>query len=143
MNLEKARKLPISTGNTKKARLVNWAKFIDAETKEERKMLALSSPILELLNEKVIEITRSPEEQRLFDSRMKMRSDILTGLEVKFKQGFEEGLEKGIERGIERGIEKGRIEGLLETVKAMKEEGFSIEQIQKISGLTREEIERI
>ena len=48
-----------------------------AETIEERNMLALSSPILQLLNEKVVEITRTPEEQRRFDSRMKMRSDIL------------------------------------------------------------------
>ena len=48
-----------------------------SETMEERNMLALSSPILQLLNEKVVEITRTPEEQRRFDSRMKMRSDIL------------------------------------------------------------------
>ncbi len=77
LNLEKAKKLPISKEKTKEARLVNWAKFIDAETMEERNMLALSSPILQLLNEKVVEITRTPEEQRRFDSRMKMRSDIL------------------------------------------------------------------
>ena len=147
LNLEKAREMPISKEKTKEARLVNWAKFIDAETMEERNMLALSSPILKLLNEKVIEITRTPEEQRRFDSRMKMRSDILTGLEVKFKQGFEEGIEKGIEKGRDEGKregrEEGKREGLLETVKAMKKAGLSIEQIQKISGLTKKEIEKI
>ena len=102
-------------------------------------MLALSSPILQLLNEKVVEITRTPEEQRRFDSRMKMRSDILTGLEVRFKQGFQEGIEKGRDEG----IEKGKREGLLETVKAMKEMGLPIEQIQKISKLTITEIEKV
>ena len=135
LNLEKARDLPISKGTTKEERLINWAKFIDAETKEEREMLALSSPILELLNEKVIEITRTPEEQSLFDSRMKMRSDILTGFDVYFN--------KGIEKGRKEGREEGKREGLLETVKAMKEAGLSIEQIQKISGLTKKEIEKI
>ena len=139
LNLEKAKKLPISKEKTKEARLVNWAKFIDAETMEERNMLALSSPILQLLNEKVVEITRTPEEQRRFDSRMKMRSDILTGLEVRFKQGFQEGIEKGRDEG----IEKGKREGLLETVKAMKEMGLPIEQIQKISKLTITEIEKV
>ena len=59
-----------------------------AETMEERNMLALSSPILQLLNEKVVEITRTPEEQRLFDSRMKMRSDILGEIELNYNEGF-------------------------------------------------------
>ena len=43
LNLEKARELPISKGKTKEERLINWAKFIDSETMEEREMLSLSS----------------------------------------------------------------------------------------------------
>jgi len=91
--------LSISKGKTKEKRLINWAKFIDTETKEERKRLPLALPILELLNEKVIEITHTPEEQRLFDSRMKMRSDILTGVEVKFNEGMKKGIEEGRAEG--------------------------------------------
>ena len=140
LNLEKAKKLPISKEKTKEARLVNWAKFIDAETMEERNMLALSSPILQLLNEKVVEITRTPEEQRRFDSRMKMRSDILTGLEVRFKQGFQEGIEKGRKEGIETGIEKGSYNNKLETVKKAQVMGLPIEAIIELTGLTEAEI---
>ena len=102
-------------------------------------MLALSSPILELLNEKVIEITRSPEEQRLFDSRMKMRSDILTGLEVKFKEGIKLGIEKGIEKGREEGSYKAK----LETAKKLLDMGMPIENIAIATGLTQGEIEKL
>ena len=37
-------------------------------------MLARTSPVLKLLNEQIENITRTPEEERLFDSRMKMKS---------------------------------------------------------------------
>ena len=139
LNLEKAKALPISKGETKEERLINWAKFIDAETKEERNMLALASPILELLNEKVIEITRTPEEQRRFDSRMKMRSDILTGLEVKFN----EGMKKGIERGIEKGREEGSYDTKIETARNCLNLKMPIETITQITGLTQDEIEQL
>ena len=127
LNLEKARGLPISKGKTKEERLINWAKFIDTESKEERKMLALSSPILELLNEKVVEITRSPEEQSLFDSRMKMRSDILTGFDVYFN----------------RGIEKGSHAKAIETAKKLLDMGMSVENIAIATGLSEDEIEKL
>ena len=42
---------------------------------------------------------------------------------------------KGIEKGIEKGIKK--------TAKRMKNEGFAIDQIQKVTGLTRKEIEKL
>jgi len=135
LNLEKARGLPISKGKTKEERLINWAKFIDTESKEERKMLALSSPILELLNEKVIEITRSPEEQRLFDSRMKMRSDILTGFDVYFNRGMEKGREEGIEEGLRAKA--------IETAKKCLKMNMSVETIIELTGLKGEEIERL
>ena len=132
LNLEKAKKLPISKEKTKEARLVNWAKFIDAETMEERNMLALSSPILQLLNEKVVEITRTPEEQRRFDSRMKMRSDILGEIELNYNEGFEKGVKKGREEGV--------YNNKLETVKKAHVMGLPIEAIIELTGLTEAEI---
>ena len=139
LNLEKAKALPISKGKTKEERLINWAKFINADTKEERNMLALSSPILELLNEKVIEITRTPEEQRLFDSRMKMRSDILTGFDVYFNRG----IEKGREEGIEKGREEGSRTKAIETARNCLHLNMPIETIAQITGLTQDEINQL
>ena len=75
--------------------------MIDTNKKEERHMLATTSPIFKLLNEKIEEITRSPEEQRLFDARMKMRSDILGEMELNYEEGRNEGMKEGIEKGIQ------------------------------------------
>ncbi|MGP1520013.1 MAG: Rpn family recombination-promoting nuclease/putative transposase [Treponema sp.] len=147
LNLEKVRDLPICKGNTKQEHLINWMKIINAEDKEERKMLARTSPIFKLLNEKIEEITRSPEEERVFDSRMKMRSDILTEMEINYNEGIKKGIEKGIEQGREEGIEQGREEGsyakAVETARECLILKMEIETISKITGLTREEIEKL
>ena len=39
-----------------------------------------------------------------------------------------------------RGEQKGKIEGKLETARKMVEEGFSLDQIVRITGLTEEQI---
>ena len=135
LNLEKAGDLPIQKGNTKEERLINWMKFINSNKKGERSMIATTSPVLELLNEKIEQIIRSPEEQRLFESRMKMRSDILGGLEAKFNEGMRQGIEKGIERG---GYAK-----TIETAKNCLDLKIPLETIVQITGLKKEEIERL
>jgi len=69
------------------------------------------------------------------------------GIEKGIEEGLEEGLEKGLEKGIEKGIEKGLKEGILqnkiETAKKMLEENISLEIISKVTGLEKEEIEKI
>ncbi|GHT99446.1 hypothetical protein FACS1894142_7040 [Spirochaetia bacterium] len=44
----------------------------------------------------------------------------------------------GLAKGLAEGLAKGKAEGLAETARKMKEEGFSPEQIQRITGLSRE-----
>ena len=101
LNLARVKDLPITSGKTREEQLINWAKMIYTNKKEERHMLAITSPIFKLLNEKIEEITRSPEEQRLFDARMKMRSDIFGEMELNYEEGRNEGMKEGIEKGIQ------------------------------------------
>ena len=124
LNLEKVRNLPVCKPKTKAERLINWLKMIDAEKKEDRAMLARTSPVLKLLNEQIENITRTPEEERLFDSRMKMRSDILGEIELNYNEGFE----------------KGSYDNKLETVKKAHAMGLPIETIIELTGLTEAEI---
>ena len=139
LNLEKVRCLPISKGETKEGRLINWMKIIDSEKKEDRAMLAKTSPIFQLLNEKIEEITRSPEEQRLFDARMKMRSDILGEMEINFTAGKEEGLAEGLQKGREEGSHSKAIE----TAKKLLDMGLQLENIAIATGLTQDEIKQL
>jgi predicted transposase/invertase (TIGR01784 family) len=56
--------------------------------------------------------------------------------------GEKKGIEKGITQGIEQGIEQGKLLEKQEMAKTMLAEGFDVEMIVKITGLTEEIILR-
>ena len=57
--------------------------------------------------------------------------------------GYDKGLDEGIKKGIEQGIAQGKRNNTLELAKKMKEQGLDIEIIQKITNLTKEEINNL
>ena len=136
LSLSAARKFEIQKDPIeKRQKLINWLRFIATDDKEERAMLAATSPILQLLNEKVDVLSLTPEERKLYESRMKLKSDIATISEVQFKSGLERGLAEGEVRGSRQKA--------LETAKTMLTMGYPIVDICKISGLTTDEVEAI
>ena len=111
----------------KQEKLINWLRFIETDDKEERAMLATTSPILQMLNEKIDVLSLSPEERKLYESRMKLKSDIATISEVQFKSGLAEGSRQT----------------KLETAKTMLTMGYPLVDICKISGLAPDEVPSI
>ena len=126
LNLKRAREL-----NDIKAPLIRWLLFIETDSKEERHMLAEHSPVLKLLNEKIDLLSLTPKEKKLYESRMMLKSDIVSISNSQFNKGLEEGIEKGIQT--ER----------LSTASRMKKANFAIPVIQEITGLSKEEIEKL
>ena len=114
-------------GKSKRSQLINWLKFIGTSDKEERAMLATKSPILKMLNEKVDILTLSPTERKLYESRMKLKSGIATISESQFNAGRKEG----------------KLEGKLETARLMKQANCESTFIEKMTGLTAEEIAQL
>ena len=110
-------------------------------------MLAMTSPILQILNEKIDVLSLSPEERKLYESRMKLKSDIATISEVQFKAGAEWGLAEGKTIGLAEGEARGRSQGsrqkALETARNLLQLGLSIQNIATATGLSREEIEKL
>ena len=110
-------------------------------------MIATTSPVLQMLNEKVDVLTLSPLERKLYESRMKLKSDIATISEVQFKSGLERGIHEGIERGKSLGLAEGEARGSrqakLETAKTMLAMGYPLGDICKIAGLSQEEVEAL
>jgi predicted transposase/invertase (TIGR01784 family) len=72
-----------------------------------------------------------------------IKKGIEEGMEKGIKKGMEEGMEKGIEKGMEKGIERGMENKETEIVKNCKLKGFSLEQIQDITGLSKKRIKEI
>ena len=98
-------------------------------------MIAATSPVLQMLNEKVDVLSLTHEERKLYESRMKLKSDIATISEVQFKSGLERGLAEGEVRGSRQKT--------LETAKTMLTMGYPLVDICKISGLSQAEVEAL
>ncbi|QUY17075.1 PD-(D/E)XK nuclease family transposase [Treponema vincentii] len=124
LNLSLAGQFVIQKGSTEKQqKLINWLQFINTDDKEIRTMLAMTSPILQMLNEKIDVLSLSPEERKLYESRMKLKSDIATISEVQFNAG--------------------RQEGKLETARILKQLGDSVQKIMQATGLSQAEVEAL
>ena len=136
---------------SKRRQLINWLKFIGTSDKKERAMIAMKSPILQLLNEQIDVLTLSPVERRLYESRMKLKSDITTISETQFSAGVERGKSLGLAEGKSLGLAEGKSLGLaegsrqkaLETARILKQLGDSITKIVQATGLSKEEIEKL
>ena len=155
----------------KQGQLINWLQFIGATDKEERAMIATKSPVLQMLNEKIDILTLSPTEQKLYESRMKLKSDITTISETQFSAGVERGKSLGLAEGKSLGLAEGKSLGLaegkslglaegeargkslglaegsrqkaFETARNLLVIGLSIQNIAKATGLTVQEVETL
>ena len=119
----------------KEQKLIHWLQFINTDNREIRTMLAMTSPILKMLNEKIDVLSLSPVERKLYESRMKLKSDIATISEVQFKSGLELGFAEGESRGSHQKA--------LETAKTMLTMGYPLADICKIVGLSPAEVETL
>ena len=90
-------------------------------------MLAKKSPILQMLNEQIDVLSLSPIERKLYESRMKLKSDIATISESQFNAGREEG----------------KLEGKLETARLMRQRDYPPAEICLITGLSPAEVEAL
>ena len=126
-------------------------------------MIATMSPVLQMLNEKIDVLTLSPTERKLYESRMKLKSDITTISETQFSAGVERGKSLGLAEGKSLGLAEGKSLGLaegeargkslglaegsrqkaLETAHNLLVIGLSIENIAKATGLTVQEVETL
>ena len=123
----------------KQGQLINWLRFIGATNKEERKMIATMSPVLQMLNEKIDVLTLSPTERKLYESRMKLKSDITTISETQFSAGVERGLAEGKSPGLAEGARQ----KAFETARILKQFGDSVQKIVQVTGLTVQEVETL
>ena len=89
-------------------------------------MIATKSPVLQMLNEKIDVLTLSPTERKLYESRMKLKSDITTISETQFSAGVERGKSLGLAEGKSLGLAEGKSLGLAEGKSLGLAEGKSL-----------------
>ena len=121
--------------------LMEWLIFLN-NPKDERmnKIMAENKAIKEAV--KKLEVMSNDNEiRRIAELREKAVRDEKATYSKGVEDGIEKGIEKGTKIGIENGIEIGKKEEKNEIAKKLLNIGLSIEQIEKSTGLTKEEIE--
>ena len=118
---------------------------------------------IEKINKKLASMSLSREERNNYEFRLKAIRDEISAIDYATKKGLEEGRRKGLEQGIVEGLEQGLQQGLeqgiqqgiqqgvsegeknakIEIAEEMLKNNFSIEEIQKITRLSLEEIKKI
>ena len=109
-------------------------------TEESRMEILAKKPDLKYAFDIMDLYASDPEKRRELEERIRADKNYAYELAAKFEQGLEKGLEQGIEKGLEQGIEKGEFKKALEAAGKMREEGFHLDQISRITGLSPKEL---
>ena len=114
-----------------------------------------TAPGLGEARKKLIYYNMSPEERHAYDehlSAIMIQNDVLDGAKLEGRmegrmEGHKEGRMEGLEEGLEEGLQKGRVEGLeegrIEIARNLKTMGLDIAAIQKATGLSPEDIQKL
>jgi len=110
---------------------------------------------IQAANERMVYVTGDKEAIRAYEMRQMALSDYTStmnyardegrrqGMRKGMTEGMKKGMTKGITEGMKKGMAQGRQESTLENARKMKTMGFLVEQIQAVTGLPIETIERI
>ena len=132
-----------------------WAKFINAEKKEEFDMLAAKNPYIQSAYKQLQLISQDKTKRLEYEAREKAIRDynqlmyeaeergVQRGTEQGMKQGIQQGIQQGIERGIQKGISEGAEQKAIETARNLLKYGDPIEKISVITGLSLDKVQQL
>ena len=104
---------------------------------------ALHDKVFDRLFEEAEIAKFTKQELREYEASKIAYRDIKNSIDTAKREGIVEGWEKGVKKGMADGLEKGIEKGKLEMIKAMLANNITVEQIIKISGLPKEQIEQL
>lgn len=120
-------------------KLNQWLAFIDDNDRGKIKMAEKKNKTLEKARKEITYLTGDEEIRRLAELREKWEMDWNSSMDYSKREGIREGIKEGKKEGIKEGAK----EKNLENAKKMREEKIPIETIMRITGLTKEEIEKL
>lgn len=120
-------------------KLIEWLKFlVNPESKEVQGYMKKNENIKEA-REKLDKMSKDEKVRRMAELRQKALMD---EREAEYT-GYINGLEDGIKQGMKQGLEQGIGQGYREIAKKMKGKGKDINEIIELTGLSKEEIEKL
>ena len=123
--------------------LAAWIKFLKVKGMQDMKDVKSFNEELEKAKKELEFLASNKEAQQEYIERENELRDYIFDIEYSKKEGEERGKKIGEEIGEKRGKEIGKMEQKIEIAKKMLEFGDGIEKISVITGLSKEEIERL
>jgi predicted transposase/invertase (TIGR01784 family) len=126
--------------------LEEWSAFIrfsGSLTEEDMSKLKEKNPVFKKAHSALKAISRDSKAKIEYDRRQATIYFYERTLEKRYAEGIAEGEQKGKAEGIAEGKAEGEHQRNLEIAKQMKEEKLSTDLIQRVTGLTAEEVERL
>ena len=108
-----------------------WARFINAEQREEFELLAKKNPHIDSAYQHLQEISQDGQKRIEYEARQKAIRD--------YHQGMLEAEERGLEKGMTRGLEQGRQQGRMEGRAEGRAEGERIMLLRLLSAMSPEQ----
>jgi predicted transposase/invertase (TIGR01784 family) len=116
-----------------------WAKFINAERKEDFDMLAEKDPYIESAYQRLQVISQDKDKRLEYEAREKAIRDYNQFL----KEADARGEQRGIQIGEQRGIQIGEHKKAAEIAKNLLAMGMAAEAVAAGTGLTEQEVEAV
>lgn len=113
-----------------------WAKFLNAEEREEFNMIAEKDPYIKSAYDQLQIISQDKEKRMEYEAREKAIRDHNQFLLEAEQRGMEEGMKKGMEKG----MEEGRKLEAIAIARNMKKENFPDAMIVRSTGLSASEV---
>ena len=116
--------------------------LLAAPTKEKMDTICKGDKLMENLNNKVKNLN---DDSEIIDVIIENEDEII--MNSMYDRGFEKGINQGISQGIEQGINQGINQGVsqekIEIARKMLNMNMSIEDISKVTGLSKNEINKL
>ena len=123
-------------------KLKEWLEFLENPDSKEVQSYMKRNENMKEAREKLDKMSKDEKVRRLAELRQKALMDEREAEYTGYSNGLEDGIKRGFEQGLERGAEKEH-ERILEIAKKMKKRNTDINSIIEITGLRKEEIEKL
>ena len=119
-----------------------WAKFINAEKKEEFDMLAAKNPYIQSAYKQLQLISQDKTKRLEYEAREKAIRDYNQLMYEAEERGVQRGTEQGMKQGLKEGIQQGIQQEKLEIAIKLYHQGWKIEDISGIVDISTEVLEK-
>ncbi|MDR1144053.1 MAG: Rpn family recombination-promoting nuclease/putative transposase [Spirochaetaceae bacterium] len=116
-------------------KLMDWLRFLKAETEEEFKMIAEKNPVIHEAYCKLQVMSEDEANRMIYEARLKAQRDDYSRMNG--------ALQKGLREGIQKGLEEGELKATRKIVLEMGKKGLDIKTIAAVTHVSEQQINDI